>query len=748
MRNPLNKRIPRELKKNPGKYLGMLLILICTICVGTAFQTTMDGAIDYLEEIKEGNRQEDGFFETGTVLPDSVMALFSENGVEAAENFYATEYHYAEEAKVFLFQQRTQMDLPTVFSGRLPEKENEIAIDHVFARGRSLAIGDEMELLGRRYEITGTVSLPDYSSLFLNNTDLVMNTSNFCVSVLSDAGFAEIPEQNRTYRYSYRFADRALSKPEQNALAEKLMKDLFLSGAQLRTFLPAEQNQSISFLEMDMGTDGPFMTVFVYLLIALIAFVFAILTNNTIEHESVIIGTLRASGYTRGEIIWHYLQPTLIVAAIGSVVGNALGYTVMIQPLLNMYYTTYSIGPIHTRFAPGAFVLTTVVPVVIMVAINTWMLARKMSLTPLQFLRRELKKNKSRRAAKLPNLSFLSRFRLRIILQNKGSYVMLFTGVFLASFLLMFGIGLEPLMNHYTGSIEQSLPYQYQYILAAPAEAEDAEPVYLYELKTWFALGKKDVGVTCFGIEADSLFFRDALPEQGVTVSSALAAKLGLKPGDKLTLKDGNRDMEFEVEISKVYDYTGALALFLNRETLNELAGVKAGTTNCLLSNRALELDERLVIKQITRQDMMGAAKQMMSSFGTVIQLINVFSVAVYMILMYVLTKVVIDKNALSISYMKVFGYRPKEIRKLYLTATTIVVLLSLIICIPMEVGLFKLVLVYLSSMIEGYMEFYLPAWVYAEIIAIGIVAYLTINALHMRSINRIPMTEALKNRE
>lgn len=118
------------------------------------------------------------------------------------------------------------------------------------------------------------------------------------------------------------------------------------------------------------------------------------------------------------------------------------------------------------------------------------------------------------------------------------------------------------------------------------------------------------------------------------------------------------------------------------------------------------------------------------------------------MIIMYILTKVVIDKNAISISYMKVFGYNDKEIRKLYLTATAIVAIASLIVCIPLEIGLFKLTLVFLSSMIEGYMEFYLPLRVYIEIVVIGMVSYFAINALHIHSIKKIPMTDALKNRE
>jgi len=751
MRNPLMKRVPRNLKTNFAKYLGMIIILVCTISVGASFQATLNGAVDYLDNIKEANLQEDGFVETATKLPEDVITHFAEDGIEVFENFYATEREYDGTAKVLLFQERSRVDLPTIFEGRLPEAEDEIAIDHVFARGREISIGDTMQLLGKTYRVVGTVSMPDYSSLFLNNTDLVMNTKNFCVSVLSSEGFDALEEKNKTYRYSYRFTDRKVKKADQVTKAEDMAKYLVMNGITIENMLRRDQNQSISFLEMDIGTDGPFMTVFVYILVGTIAFIFAILTNNTIESESVMIGTLRALGYTKGEIIWHYLQPTFLVATVGSVVGNVLGYTVMIDPFIDVYNTTYSIGPLQINFDWATFALTTILPVVIMVAINFWMLASKLSLSPLKFLRKELRKGKQKKTIKLPNFSFLNRFRLRVILQNRGSYLMLFFGIFFSSFLLMFGIGLNPLMDHYTSTIDESLNYDYQYILKAPVEVENAEKLFVYELDTWFALGGKDIGVTCYGIKEDSTFFQEAYAKdgaKGVVVSSALSKKLGLTRGDTFELTDSATEKTYSLTILDVYEYSASLALFMDREELATMLGKDQDAFNCYLSNQKLDIDEGYIAKMISRSDMLGAANQMLSSFGTIILFVNIFSVVVYLVVMYIMTKVVIDKNALSISYMKVFGYEPGEIRKLYLTATTIVVAVSLIICIPLEIWLFKLTLVFLSSMIEGYMEFYLPTSVYIEIVVIGIVSYLCINALHIRTLNKIPMTDALKSRE
>lgn len=745
---PLTKRIPRDFNTNIAKYIGIICILVCTISIGSSFQSVLDGAVTYLDDIKSENYQEDGFFETLEPINDKTKEYFDEKDIQVSENYYVTETEYNQDCKVLIFDERDKIDIPVLFEGNLPKADNEIALDHVFASQKEIVPGDKITLKGKKLIVCGTVSLPDYSALFMNNTDLMMNTSHFCVSVVSKNCFKQFSEGDITYRYSYRHNEADLSKAEKIKASEDMYKNLLENGNEVQNFLRADQNQSISFLEMDIGTDGPFMVVFVYILVALIAFVFAILTNNTIERESVIIGTLLASGYKKSEIIWHYIQPTLIIAVVGSLIGNILGYTVMIQPFIKMYYKAYSIGPIEINFSVSAFFMTTILPVVIMVAINYLMLRMKLSLNPLKFLRHDLKKKKNRKATKLPNVSFLNRFRLRVILQNKSSYIMLFSGVFLASFLLMFGIGLDPLMNHYTDTIDDSLPYEYQYLLKAPVEAEGGEKLRVYEMDMWFPLGQKDIGISLMGIEKNSDFFKEAISDKGVTISSSLANKMHLHVGDELVLKDSSDEKEYTLNVAAVYPYNASLCVFLEKSELNKLLGDSEEEYNCLISDKKLDIDNACIAKQISRKDLLGSANQMMDSFDTIIQFINIFSVLVYMIIMYILTRAVIDKNTIPISYMKVFGYERNEIRKIYLTATTMVVVVSLLICIPIEIVLFKATLVFLSSMIEGYIEFYLPTYVYIAIIVIGLLSYYAVNAIHLRNINRIPMSEALKNRE
>ena len=135
---------------------------------------------------------------------------------------------------------------------------------------------------------------------------------------------------------------------------------------------------------------------------------------NTISKEANVIGTLRASGYTKGELVRHYLSMPVIVTLISALVGNVLGYTVFKDVVVSMYYNSYSLPTYETIWNPDAFFKTTLIPVVLMFMVNLIVIIKMMQHTPLQFLRHDLKKTKRKKAMRLPHFKFFNRFRLRI----------------------------------------------------------------------------------------------------------------------------------------------------------------------------------------------------------------------------------------------------------------------------------------------------------------------------------------------
>ena len=754
MKNPLRKRFKRDLISNRGRYLAIFAMLTVTIAIMSGFLAVADGAQTVLDQNRADAKIEDGSFTTAGALSSAARAAAEKRGVTIYQNDYR-ELPLSDDATLRIYPERADINLVTMITGRRPAAADEMALDRLFAASYGLAIGDTVTVDGVPLTITGTISLPDYSSLFKNNADLMMDSFHFGVGVVTPATFAGWPATDIVNGYGYRFDNRDLSITAQRQLATAIKDQLIASGVLLTGFVSAENNQSITFIDDDMGSDVPMMKVLLSLIILIMAFVFAIVISSTIDAEAAMIGTLLASGYTKAELLRHYLSMPVAVTLISALLGNLIGYLVMPDFFKVMYDSSYSLPPMTITVNREALLLTTVVPLVLMVVINFVTLARKLALSPLQFLRKELHQNRHRRAVKLPRISFFSRFRLRVILQNKASYLTLFIGIFLASFILMFGLAITPMISHYVDSIEAAAVSDYQYLLKAPAEPQNpgsAEKMTVAGLETWYPPAAKNIEVAFWGLREDSRYFPElplAADETGVYLSDGLAKKLGATAGARLDFVNPYTNQEDTVTVLGIVDYPGGLTVFLSQAQLNALLDREADYFNGYFSDQELTFaDENVVATVITPAEMAKFGDQMLSSFNQLAPLCLFAAVVIYLVLMVVLTKLVIDKNALYISYLKVFGYETAEISKLYLRATTTVVLGSLILSLPLVKlgiqGSFYLVQLKLS----GYLPVYLPLYLYPLIVAIGLASYLGINFLQLRRINQIPLAAALKNRE
>ena len=102
---------------------------------------------------------------------------------------------------------------------------------------------------------------------------------------------------------------------------------------------------------------------------------------------------------------------------------------------------------------------------------------------------------------------------------------------------------------------------------------------------------------------------------------------------------------------------------------------------NAYLSNVPLDdLAPDKIYSTITQADITKMSDQLMVSMGGIFHLVNIFAIALFLLVVYLLTKLILEKNALSISLCKILGYSSPEIGGLYLMATSIMVLLSVLI--------------------------------------------------------------------
>ena len=480
MKNPLWKRLPRELKSDFGKYIVIFLFMTLTIGFVSGFLVADDSMLAAYDESFEKYNIEHGNFTLSSRIEDSTISKIEEKGkVHICENFYRDEAVDADldgetEGTMRIYQERTDMDLVCLMDGEMPEAKDEIAIDRMYADNNSLKVGDKLQIEGKELAVTGLVALSDYSCLFSNNSDMMFDAVKFGVAIMTEEGVEQFGTTHLEYRYSWQYEKEPVDDIQEKEMSEDFL-DVLIKYANVTGFIPKYVNQAINFTGEDMGSDKAMMEVLLYILIAIMAFVFAVTTNNTITKEASVIGTLRASGYSRRELLVHYISLPVFVTILASVFGNILGYTVFKETCADMYYGSYSLPTYETRWNADAFVLTTVVPVLIMLGINLVLISRKLRLSPLKFLRHDLSTSKRKKAMRLPNLKFFNRFRLRIILQNKSSYFTLFVGIFFANVLLLFGMMMVPLLDHYKQVTVENMLAPYQYILNVPEEPDEDE---------------------------------------------------------------------------------------------------------------------------------------------------------------------------------------------------------------------------------------------------------------------------------
>ena len=246
-------------------------------------------------------------------------------------------------------------------------------------------------------------------------------------------------------------------------------------------------NKSIMYAREDSTSDKATMMLMTYIVMVMIAFLFAVTTSNTISKEANVIGTLRAMGYSKGELIGHYMFLPMVVTVVGGIVGNVLGYTAFQKVFESVYYSNYSLPTYKMLWNMNAFLETTVVPFVLMLLVNFVMLSKKLKISPLNFIRGELKESGQKRLIKLPKkMPFFSKFRLRILFQNVPSYLTLALGVFLAGTLVVFGSMYGPLLDDYANIVKENQISKYQYVIINEAETKvsDAEKFCMTSLQT------------------------------------------------------------------------------------------------------------------------------------------------------------------------------------------------------------------------------------------------------------------------
>lgn len=758
MKNPLCRRIPKELKDDFGKYIVLFLFMVITTGMVSGFLVAGESMKQTYDQSFDKYNVEDGHFALNSEATDDMKKAIEDEGVTLYDMPYydldmSIKKSDGESRTLRIFEVRHEVNRMCTMKGSLPDRDDELAIDRMFAENNDIEIGDELEVGGRDYKVCGYVALSDYSTMFQNNNDTMFDATIFGVAVVTGTEFDRLPENGREWSYVWKYNDGMPDdEKKEKKLADDLLKTVYtqamMNGITVDTFIPRYQNQAINFTGEDIGSDTEMMKWFEYIVIVILAFIFAVTISNTLTKEASVIGTLRASGYTKRELLIHYISLPVIVTFVASIVGNILGYTYFKDMGAQLYYDSYSLTKYETIWNADAFVLTTVVPLIIMLVVNLLVVNNKLKLSPLRFLRHDLSRSRRKKAVKLPHWKFMTRFKTRVILQNIPGYVVMLIGIYFAQVLMMFGLMLNPLLEHYQDDVLDNMLAAHQYVLDSQVETS-VDSAETYCVKTLKTTGDIDDEIMVYGIHEDSRYFPKKLKDGDVLVSDGYADKYRLSDGDEIKLKENYGDDIYKFKLTSSVKYPSTLAIFMTEDDFRQTFGLDEGYFTGYFSDEELTDISDHVVSEITKDDLIKVSRQLKKSIGSMFYIVIAFSLLMFMLLVYLLTKLIVERNTISISMVKILGYDGREIGKLYLSSTTIMVAVVTVIDILLSYVSLKVIYrAMLTEMLSGWLPIYMAPWIFPLMFVLSFACYLVIALMQMKKIKKIPMDEALKNVE
>lgn len=807
MQKVLRKRVLRDLKENLFRYIALAFLIIMGMYVIVSLIGAGYTIIDNGETHDEANKIEDGQFSVFVPLSDEEISRLEDAGAEVEGMFYE-DYDVMDGKTIRVFANRENIDLVECDEGNLAEADDEIVVEKRFSQVNDISVGDIIQIAGNEFKVTGIGTSPDYNALFKEMSDTVVDSKVFGTVFVTEGAYDKLHAtgesvKTETYLYAFRLKGKTTCDDVKDALedikvdTDRIDDEYFQeywdrTGAAINDFkdgikelksganeladgVAELKKETDSFLK-DYDTDLANITSFVtsddnprtggaaddqqinvqagyffgVLLMLLFTYVISVFVVHGIEKESSVIGALYALGVKRRDLMMHYLTLPVIVTTVAGIIGFLIGISnVGIPVQMADAYAYYSIPAMDVKIPPILIVYGIVMPPLTAIVVNYFVIRKKLSQTALSLIKNEVKQPKGSNVD-LGDMGFVGRFRVRQMLREMRTGLTVVIGMFIALICLMLSLNTATFCSKVKKQNVEDTHYEYMYTYKYPTEnpPEGGEAAYAKTLKKEVYGYNWDV--TVLGLSKNTKYFDVDLKDgkNRVAISSSFAEKYCYSVGDEIVLHDEENDIDYGFTVDSVTQYTPAFYVFMTIDDARELFGAGSDEYNVVFSDKDLEVDPARLYATTTKADIESAAGIFADQMRSMVVMIVIISTLIFVVVMYLMMKVMIDRSAFSISLIKVFGFRTKEIRKLYLDGNFFIIAIGAAICLPLAKLIMSAVYPSLVSNVNCGVKLTFAPWLWAALYGGILVLYFIINRVLVGRLNKIVPAEVLKNRE
>lgn len=804
MQHILGKRVWRTIKTKFPRYLSLILIITLSLYLVISIIAAAETIIQGGEQYEQTSKVENGEFTTFVPLTSKQIQSLESRGITLEKNF-SLDFRKSDNSILRVFKNRQKINKITIVKGYLANNKNTLVIDRRYAEEHHLTVGDRITLANQNYKISGIGVAPDYEAALKNVTDPSVDSQNFGVAWLSDSGYKLLQgssqaEQSEEYTYAYRLpkkmTDRQLKKVLKtyyiapNAIKDKYFQDywnsqtadiseLQTSFATLKRLSPSISDQldqlnrkmsshlpqhNLNNLKtFTMAKDNPRIggagedrLVYKYaglmsgvIILGLFTYILSIFVTNEIEQDASVIGTLYALGVKKKDLLLHYLYLPVLVTLVAGIVGMAAGLSSSaISRQMTTSFTYYSLPNLSLVRPVYLIVYACLVPPLIAAVVNCIAIYRHLNRPVLNLIKRDTRPSKVSHI-KLKNMGFIRTFQFRQLIREFKSAIAVIFGMFIASLLLMLGLHIYAMCHHISVDNKADVHFNYLYTYKYPDTSVPNVGTEAYSKTFKMTNLGKQMDVTMMGITKNNPYFSAKLPnnQSDVSISSAMAQKFNLKVGQNFIVKDmDSSGRQYTFTVTKIVPYSPSFYIFMDIKQMRELFGTDKDYFNVVISKKKMKIPSGRLYSITTKKDIDRASDIYLNIMWPLIYLMVGISSLVFIAVMYLMLKMMLDRSVQNISLVQIFGYKSGEIRKLYLDGNFLVIAIGAAIMIPISKWLMNLLYPYTVADAASAMDMTYSWYTYALIYLTILFFYYLVSVILMRRIKRIKPADILKN--
>lgn len=510
------------------------------------------------------------------------------------------------------------------------------------------------------------------------------------------------------------------------------------------------------------------------------AIILYIMLKRMVEAQRGQIGTLKAFGFGRWEILSHYMSYGLVIGLAGGVLGGLLG-TWLSMYLTKMYQMYYSLPNLEARFSGKYFMLGIMMSTLFSVAASfqgvkgVWKLKPAEAMRPVVPVFRE--KSWVENFSPFWNLfNVQGRMAIRNTLRNKGRTFFTFIGIvftfsLMASFAAMGSMADIMIMDQFTKVQKQDVKLSFSKPLPlneTVRELQHAKGVHLVEpmlevpVSLRFLNNQKDV--VALGIRENSTLYhvfdqsgaRLEVPRSGLMMSEQIAEKLHVRNGDVVLLDSiWAKDEKIKVRVEQIVpQYLGA-NVYLNQDALLKLLKQGDMATSALLSMDLQYVDDlkdryrtsKVVGNMEVRQEMIDKYQQLIGSSAYTLWVMAVMAVVTGFAIVYNSSIISLAERKRELASLRVMGMTPREVMEVISVEQWLIGAAGMMAGVPLAIAMNKAISKSMSSDL-----YTLPAITGPDALLqafIGTVLAIWISQLGVaRKVRQLDLVEVLKERE